>query len=188
MSNALGGITNADIRDTTGSRCFTAGALAIHGSNTENVLTTAAVVHCVNGVFQTDLAIDSEIDISALTVLSAKDGSTISAGTKVHPARSATLGAETLYYVLACKGDVVYVIEPYIDVAAAQDDASYELTCPAGYAPFGIIKLVRAATDTAMFQLGNGTAANGDLDATGRTATFFDVSCLPATAAQVATV
>lgn len=190
MSNGLGNITNRSIRDTLGDRAMNAGLLAIHGTNTENVLTTAAVKHTINGVFQTDFAIDPEIDISALAVISAKDGSVLSAATAAsatvtHAARASGDDDETLTYILACKGNTAYVIEPTIDVAAAQDDADYSLTCPPGYAAFGLIKLVRASTDTAAFQLGNNTAATGDLDATGRTATFFDVSAVPPTVASI---
>lgn len=181
----LSGVTNQNIRSALGDRCFNAGHCVIHGSNTENALTTVAIEHCADGVFQTDFAIDSEIDISALTVLSAKDGETIATGTKTHAAKASGDDDEVLVYILACKGNVAYVVEPYINVAAAQDDAEYELMCPPGYAPFAVIHLTRTAADTATFQLGNNTAAQGDLDATGRTAVFYDISVLPATIAEL---
>jgi hypothetical protein len=186
MSSDLGGVTNRSIRDCLGTRCFTSGALAIDGTNTENVETTVAVVHCVEGVFQTDLATDAEIDLSAKSVLNAKDGAVGAAGSgKTFAARAAGDADETLIFVLACLGDQVFIVEPDVDVAAAQDDANYELNCPAGYAPFGVIKLVRTDADTATFQLGNNTSAQGDLDQTGRTATFFNISVLPPTVADL---
>lgn len=77
MSSELGGITNKSIRDCAGTRAFAAAGLAIHGSNVENALTAAAVPHTINGVFQTAFAIDSEVDLSALAVISAKDGSVL---------------------------------------------------------------------------------------------------------------
>ena len=192
MSNELAGITNRSVRDSIGNRSFTAGLLAIDGVNVENVETTAAVVHIVNGVFQTDLAIDAEIDLSALAVLSAKNGDVLSvagaaSATEAHAALAAGDDTQTLVYILACKGDVVYIIEPDLPVAAAQDKANYNLSCPAGYAPFGLIKVVQAPTSAvgvALFQLGV-----SDLTGiTNRTSTFFDISVCPATIADIVEV
>jgi len=81
MSNSLGGITNADIRDTIGDRCFNVGGLVIDETNTENPKLTTAITHTINGVFQTDFAVAAEIDLSDAAeqiVLSAKDGSVLS--------------------------------------------------------------------------------------------------------------
>jgi hypothetical protein len=195
MSNELGGVTNRSIRDSIGSRSFTSCALAIDDANVENVQTTVAVVHCVNGVFQTDLATIAEMDLSGLAVLSAKDGSVLSAAgatsaTKAHPAiATGAAGGETqtIVYILACKGNVVYIIEETVDVAAAQDDALHRLSCPAGYAPFAAIKVVQVPTlavGVAAFQLGT-----DDLTGiTGRTASFYNLSVCPATVADMATV
>ena len=189
MSNELAGVTNRSIRDGFGDRAFTAGLLAIDGTNVENVETTAAVVHTVNGVFQTDFAIDSEIDLSALAVLNAKNGDVLSAAgatsaTFAHPALAAGDDTQTLTYILACKGNVAYIIEPTTDVAAAQDSADYSLSCPSGYAAFGLIKIVQAPTPSvgvAAFQLG----VDDLTGITGRTSTFFDVSAVPATVADI---
>jgi len=189
MGSELGNVTNASIRDSIGTRSLTAGLVAIHGVNIENVLTTAAVVHMVNGVFQTDFAIDAEIDISALSVLNGKTGVVGAAGSlKTYAARAAGDANQTLILILACLGNVAYAVEASVDVAAATDDADFTLACPSGYAPFGLVKLVRGPTDTATFQWGNNTAANGDLTATGRTATFFDISVCPPTVASIVEV
>lgn len=182
--SGLSNVTNQAVRGVLADRSFTAGGLAIDGANAQNVETTAAVVHTVDGVFQTNFPITAEIDLSALETISAVDGSTINRTT--HAARASGDADETLLYVLACVGTTAYVIEPYVDVAAADDNAEYELTCPAGFAPFGVIKIVRDATDTAAFTLGSDTAANGDLDATGRTTTFTDVAVLPSSASSLA--
>jgi len=182
----LSAVTNAGIRKALGNRCFSAGGFSID-ANPHDVQTAAAVVHCVNGVFQTDFAIAAVIDLSALTVLSAKDGSVL-ASVVTHPAKAAGDDDETVVYVIACKGDTAYIIESSLDVAAADSDADYQLECPAGYAPFGVIKLVRTAADTEDFILGHATSATGDMDTAGRTATFFDVSVLPATLAELTTV
>ena len=193
MSSSLGGITNASIRDCVGTRCFVSGALAIDGVNTENVQTTVAVAHVINGVFQTDLATQSELDIDAAVVINGKTGEVQAAGSsRTFPAGAAGDDDQTLYFVLACKGNVSYVIEGYPDIAAIPDDAetwaNYELTCPSGYAPYGVVKLVRTAADTETFQFGNDTSAQGDLDQTGRTATFFNISVLPAKGSDLVTV
>jgi len=181
----LSAVTNAGIRKALGNRCFSAGGFGID-ANPHDVQTAAAVVHCVNGVFQTDFAIAAVIDLSALTVLSAKDGSTL-ASVVTHPAKAAGDADETVVYIIACKGDTAYIIESSINTAG-DDDADYQLECPAGYAPFGVIKLVRTEADTAAFVLGHATSATGDMDTAGRTATFFDVSVLPATLAELTTV
>jgi hypothetical protein len=82
---------------------------------------------------------------------------------------------------------VAYIIEPTVPVAAAQDDANYDLSCPSGYAPFGLIKVVQAPTASvgvALFQLGVS-------DLTGianRTSTFFDISVCPPTVADIVEV
>lgn len=193
MSNSLGGITNLSIRDTVGTRCFVSGALAIDGTNTENVQTTVAVAHVINGVFQTDLATQAELDIDAAVVINGKNGAVQAAGSlRTFPARATGDADQTLYLVLACKGNVSYAIESYPDIAAIPNDATawadYSLECPSGYAPYGVVKLVRTAADTATFQFGNDTSAQGDLDQTGRTASYFNISVLPAKGSDLVTV
>ena len=144
------------------------------------------------GVLKNFFQIDSEIDLSGLAVINGKNGDVMSAAgatsaTKSHAALAAGDDTQTLVYVLACKGDVAYIIEPTVPVAAAQDDANYDLSCPAGYAPFGLIKVVQAPTSAvgvALFQLGV-----SDLTGiTNRTSTFFDISVVPATVADIVEV
>lgn len=174
MSNELGGITNAAIRDTVGTKALNAVGLVIDGTNVENVSTTAAVTHIIDGVFHTAYAQTDELDLSGVAVIAAKDGASLSEPVD-HPARSATLGSQTLVYILACVGTTPYIIEPTLDVAAANDDADYSLSVPRGYCPFGAIKIVRLATDVADFQLGVDDMSG----ITGRTATFYDLSVCP---------
>lgn len=192
MSNETANITNRSIRDTIMNRSYTAGQLAIHGAQVENVLTTAAVTHTVNGVWQTEFAIDSEIDLSGLAVVDAKTGSELSAAAAAsaafaHPALAAGDDTQTLIYILACKGNVAYIIEATLDVVAAQDNALYELSCPPGYAPFGLIKIVQAPTASvgvAAFKLG----VDDLTSITNRTSTFFDISVVPPTVADIVEV
>ncbi len=199
MSNDLGNVTNKSIRDTIGNCSLSKAGLAVDGVNVENVETTAAVNHTVNGVFQTPFPVTAEINLSALAVINGKDGTVVSAAaagslTKSHPAIAAAgtnrIEAQTIVYILACKGVVAYIIEPDVDVAAAQDDANYDLSCPEGYAPFGLIKIVQtptASTGVAAFKLGSGTI--GDLTGiTGRVTSFFDISVVPPSVAEIVTV
>lgn len=185
MSNELGGITNASIRNSIGDRCFNAGGLVIYETNTENAKIASAIEHTVNGVFQTAYAVAAEIDLSNLAVLSGKDGSVLAsagagaaaAGTVAIPALDSGADAVTKVWLLACKGNTAYIIEPEIDVAA-DDNMSHDLSCPAGYAVFGAIKVAcdPSAGAVATFVLGT-TALTG---VTRQTVTFFDVATVPA--------
>jgi len=134
----------------------------------------------------TDLATIAEWNLSAAVVLDAKTGSVIS-GTKVHPALLAGDDEQTIVYIVACRGNVPYIIESSVDVAAAQDDASYTLTCPHGYAPFGAVKIVQAPTSAvgvALFQFGVSDLTG----VTGRTSTIYNLSHCPASVADMVTV
>jgi len=71
MSNELGGITNQTVRDSIGTYSDGSGVLAVDDVNVENLQNTVAVVHYVNGVKMTDLAIAAEWDLSAAVVLDA---------------------------------------------------------------------------------------------------------------------
>jgi hypothetical protein len=186
MSSDLGNVTNASIRDCLGTMARNAGLLVVHGTKAESVKTSVAVSHLINGVQQTDFAISAEIAMGSVSVLNGKTGEVGAAGSNTTYAARATGDADqTLVMILACKGATAYIVEASVDVAAAQDDADYELSCPSGYAPFGLIKLVRTAADTSTFKWGSTTAAVGDLNATGRTATYFDISVCPPTVASI---
>ena len=181
MSN-LNAITNNAVRQAISTRCFTAVGLAIHGSNVENALTAAAGVHCINGTFQTDLATDTEIDLSASDIIDAA-GNALSAVVTM-PAIAAGGDSRTKVYIVACIGTAQYIIEPEVDVAAAQDNLERTLHCPDGYCPVGLIKVVQSPTDAAgsvLFTLGT-TNMSG---VTNQTVTFSSVSVLPPTVADV---
>ena len=182
MSNELGGVTNRSIRDSIGDRAFTVGVLAVDGTNVENVQTTAAVVHTINGVFQTDYPATAEIDLSAVAVISAKDGASLAAPVAM-PALAAGADPETKCYILACKGATAYIVEPEL-TNASQDKSDHPLTCPAGYAPFGLIKVVHTPTSAA----GVAAFTLGVDDLTGitnRAASFFDIAVVPPTVASI---
>ena len=189
MSNELGGIANASIRDSIGSFSNGQGILAVDETNVENLQTTGPVEHSVNGVSMTDLATIAEWDLSAAVVKDAINGDTLSA-TKAHPAIDSVDDggeAQTLVYIFACRGNVTYIIEETLDVAAAQDDSIHRLTCPKNYAPFGAIKIVQvpiAATGVAAFQLG----VDDLTGITGRTTTVYNLTHCPANVGDMVTV
>jgi hypothetical protein len=186
MSNELGGIANASIRDSVGTYSDGKGVLAVDDGNVENLQNTVAVAHWVNGVKMTDLAIAAEWDLSAAVVLDAKTGAVLTQ-TKAHPALAAGDDTQTIVYILACRGAVAYIIESTLDVAAAQDDAEYILTCPKNYAPFGAVKIVQvptASVGVAAFQLG----VDDLTGITNRTSTVYNLSHCPANLADMVTV
>ena len=119
-------------------------------------------------------------------MLDAKTGAVLN-GTKAHPALAAGDDPQTIVYIFACRGNVPYIIENSVDVAAAQDDASYELTCPKNYAPFGAVKIVQtptAAAGVAAFQLG----VDDLTGITNRASTIYNLSHCPASVADMVTV
>ncbi len=182
MSN-LNAVTNNAVRAPLGTHAMSAAGLAIHGSNVENVRTTGAVAHVIDGKFQTALAADTEIDLSVSTFVDA-DGNVI-AGPVTMPAIAAGDGSRTKVYLLACIGNTQFIIEPEVNVAAAQDNLERDLNCPNGYCPVGTIKVVQSATDaaaSAAFTLGT-TNLSG---VTNQVVTFGDISVVPPTAADVA--
>lgn len=185
MSSELGNVTNKSVRDAIGTISMNAAVLAVDGVNVENVQTGAAVVHKINGVFQTDLAIIAEYDLSAATILSGKDGAVLAAPVTM-PALNAGDDPQTKVYILACAGDNPYVIEPQT-TNASQDYNNHELSCPDGYAPFGAIKIVHTPTDAlgvAAFTLG----VDDLTGITGRVASFYDIATCPPTVADLITL
>lgn len=179
----LNAITNEAVRNACGTRAMTSCGLAIHGANVENVLLASAVVHCIDGNFQTNLAADTEVDLSLSNFIDA-DGNAIG-GPVTMPAIAAGGGSRTKVYLVACIGTAQYIIEPEVNVAAAQDNLERSLHCPNGYCPVGTIKVVQSATDaagSAAFTLGT-TNLSG---VTNQTVTFGSISAVPATVADVA--
>ncbi len=185
MSNELGGITNASIRDTIGNRSFAAAQLVI-GSTTTRVTTTVAVPHVVNGIFQTAFGIVTNLDLLVQTIIGGRNAEILTNYVEMPALPALGVGDDPSVikvYILAAKGDKAYVVEPDIDTAG-DDDASYPLSCPKGFAPFGLIKIEQnptSITGVAAFNLGV-TALTG---VTGQTVTFHDITACPATVADI---
>ena len=150
-------VASKQIREMLATRSLTDGGLAIHGTNTENTLTAAAVVHTIDGVFKS-LAADTEIDISAL-VFKDGDGNTVT--------QEALATAKKCVYVFAVDAAGTEFMFQGVQVLEA-DDAF----CPgvaAGYAAFGAVKVSNATGSD--FTLG--TTA---LDAASVTDTYYDIA------------
>lgn len=182
MSNELGGIANAAIRGTVGTCSLSDGGMVIDESNAENVKIASAITHIINGVYQTPYAVAAEIDLSALTVLSAKDGSTLNAAVPI-PALAAGDDPVTKVWILACKGDEAFIVEPELETAAV-DKTNHPLTCPDGYAPFAAIKVECVPTPS----VGVATFVLGTTDLSGvtnQTVDFFDLAMVPPTVADL---
>jgi len=153
--------TNTVIRNTTANRCFGKAGLAIHGGNSENVQTVAAVDYCIAGVMY-QYAITAEIDLSAcdfITETAAAD--TVSAQAK---------NTDRAYLLVLNSAGTVKVIQ---GTAVATAGTCTVPGCPDGYAPLGVIKVANG--NSATFTLGT-----TGLDAAGVTDTYYDVSLAPA--------
>ena len=176
MSNGLGGITNSAIRDTIATKCITNIALANDAAATQDIEWTVVGTHSIDGEWQTDLAVDTGLDLSAMPAagtLLDRDGVALSAH-RTFAARVAADGSFnnksfTLVYLLACIGTASYIIDPSRE-NASQDYNVDQLVCPAGYCPVGAIKIVFAVTADA-FTLGT-TALTG---VTGQTVTYHNL-------------
>lgn len=171
----LSSIPHDSVRHTVGNRSFTAAGLAIHGSNTENVLTANAVTCCIDGVFNT-LAAQTEIDINGLTFYN-ENGETNTKGVTPYTGVVAVPAASECKFVLAVNAsDTIVVCQGNRAVTAdvtAGTAVSAWPKVPAGFAPFGGVKVVNGSS--ADFTLGA-----TDLDATGITDTYYDLSVVPA--------
>jgi len=151
------------MRNLLGNKSLSAGGLAIHGTNKENVLTAAIVTFTITCVFYTKAA-TAEVDLSALAVLEEDgDADTI----------DALSAGYTRVFLLVMNAAGTMKIVQGTDVA--NGGSAYSPACPDGHAPFGAIKVVNGSGSA--FTLG--TTA---LDAADITSTFKDLSHVPATA------
>lgn len=173
--NKLSAINDAALRAALGSRCLTKATLAINAASAATVKTTGATSYTINGVFYTKAALAAQ----SFAVTHREDGSAVTAtdAAYVQP-------AETTVIYLVCLnavGAVAVVQGGYAGQAVLYaNDKSKVLTSdggvpeiPAGYIAIGAVKVATAAATT----FTPGTTA---LDAAGVTATYFDLSMVPA--------
>ena len=159
----LNAIPHELTRRTLGNVCLASVGLAIHGTNTENVLTANAVA-LVNGGLFNAFAAQTEIDISGKSFFDAA-GDSITAPTSVPD------GYTCKFVLAANSADAIVVICGKPILTSQGDDADWPIL-PDGYAPFGGIKVGNASG--AAFVIGT-----TDLDAAGITDTYYNLMTIP---------
>jgi hypothetical protein len=157
---------NSDaVRQAVGTKCFVSGALAIHGSNAENVLTTVAITHIINGEFRS-LGAQTEIDLSGLSGISSTGVVNAAAGGYA----AIPAGSECKYVLCVNAAGTIRVVEG--DIKSVADAAEFP-NAPADHAAFGGIYVKNGTTSD--FVLGT-----TDLDTAGITDTYHNFSLVPA--------
>lgn len=157
---SLGGIGGQTERLMLGNRALSYGNLAID-ANTENVQTGNAVEFCIDGVLYSKAAV-AEIDVSGLAVIDEQgDTTTMSA--------QAT-GYDRIYLLVLNSSGTIKVVQGQ---AVATGESCYCPGCPAGYAPFGAVKVANATGS-------NFTFGTTGLDTSGITDTYYNLSGVPA--------
>lgn len=153
----------AALRQLVGDRSYSKGILAVHGTNAENVKTTAAVDFSVGGVMYTKAA-TAEFDLSALGVLN-EQGEVLAAVT-------AQAAGKTCNYLLVLNSAGTCGI---IQSEAVTNGATCKCPgTPPTYAPFAAVKVVNGTASAFTF----GTTSLGT---SGLTVTYVDLAVAPAT-------
>lgn len=163
----LADIEAADHALVMANRAYTKGALAIHGSNLFDALTTGAVVYSINGLLYSKAAMAS---VATATLGGAK-GAIDEAGQTVSMVALAS-GFDQAFLLVVNAAGTVKALQglPVVTGAAVPVPG-----CPNLFAPFGLIK-VRNVSSGANFVFG--TTLFG---ASGITTTFYDVAVAPGT-------
>ncbi len=155
-------IDYAALRHVIANRAYSKGVIAIDGTNTENVQTSAAVDYSIGGVMY-QLAITAEIDVSGLGVLT-------EAGATTTMTAQADL-TDRIYLLVLNTAGAIKVIQ---GAAVATGATCYCPSVPDSYCAFAAVK-VKNATGSAF------TFGTTDLDTSGVTDTYFDLTMAPAT-------
>lgn len=171
--------TAAGPQATAGNRCTSAHVLAINAGGAATVKTTGAIVHTLDGVTRSKAA------LSAQSIAVTHNYLGVASAGYVQPAST------TVYYTLAVNaaGSVAVVQGAYFgqtfDTAPTASLGQNSFggarvtgdgavpSVPAGYCPFGLVKVATNGSTT----FTPGTTA---LDAAGVTASFFDLAVIPA--------
>lgn len=171
--------TAAGPQSTAATRCMSYPALAINAAGAATVKTTNAIDYSIDGVTRRKTALAAQ----SLAVTHNQLG--VASGGYVQPAST------TVYYTLAVNaaGAVAVVQGTYFgqtfDTAPTASLGQNSFggarvtgdgavpSVPAGYCPFGLVKIVTNASTTF-------TAGTTALDAAGVTASYFDLAVIPA--------
>lgn len=165
-------LNQAADRDLLGNMCLSKAGLAI-GTVKSGINTANAITYSVGGVIP---AAKAAMTSQALTNAYSRGGKQLG-NTYVQPANT------TVFYTLSLKADGTVavtqgtyagqiLVDPTQNGVSTGGDGLVP-NAPAGHTPFGVIKVATGATT---FTLGTTL-----LDAANVTATFYDVSVLPAT-------
>lgn len=163
-------ITNAAIRELLANRTYVKATLAINAASAATVKNTGAIIFSVDGVMYTKAA------LAAQSIAVTHNYLGVAGGAYVQPVST------TVFYVLSL--DATGAVSVVQGTFAGQDLSQRNMGTSAkgtgalpdprdGTAPFGVIKVVTNGVATF-------TAGTTALDAAGVTATYFDVSILPA--------
>lgn len=171
----LSKVPNQDIVNALGNQCHTKATLAINAGGAATIRTTGTTTYSVGGVFYSKAALTAQ----SIAVTHRFDGAPV---TVADPAYVQPIDT-TVIYVLALNaaGTVAVVQGSYAgqqivygsDLSKIVTAGGGVPTLPAGYTPFGAIKI--ATNGVATF-----TPGTTLLDAAGVTATYFDLTLLPA--------
>lgn len=175
----LSDITAAALLQILSAYSLTKGVLAINAASAATVKTTNAISYAVNGVLY------SKAILAAQSIAVTHDFQVAPSLGYVQPAGTTayyTLGVNAAGTVSVSQSSFLgqkYAADPTLGVgAAAMVGVSFignglPADVPAGYAPFGMVKIVTAGAATF-------TAGTTALDAANITATYFDLSVVPA--------
>lgn len=172
----LSTIANRDIYNALANACEVKGGLAINAAGAATVKTTAALNYSVDGVLYSKAILAAQ----AITVTHRADGKPV---TTLDPAYVQPINT-TVIYILALNaaGTVAVVQGTYAgqqlvygsDISKLVTSGGGVPKLPAGYTPFGAIKVVTNGSTTF-------TPGTTLLDAAGLTVSYFDLALLPTT-------
>lgn len=167
-------VWNQDLVNALGNQCQTKATLAINAGGAATVRTTGATIYTVGGVMYTKAALTAQ----SAAVTHRFDGAPV---TTADPGYVQPINTTVIYVLALNAGGTVAVVQGTFagQQVVYGSDLSKVVTAgggvpalPAGYTPFGAIKV--ATNGVATFN--PGTTA---LDAAGLTVTFFDLGLLP---------
>lgn len=164
-------LTGQALRDLIGNMSYSKAVLAINAASAATVKTTGALAFSINGVQLTKAALAAQ----SIAITHTDDGR-VAGNSYVQPALT------TVYYTLGVNaaGTISVTQGTYAGqlLISGQAGSSYAgdgsvPNAPAGYVPFGVMKVATGAATTF-------TPATTLLDAALVTVTYFDVAVMPA--------
>ena len=162
-------------RSAVASQCHVKATLAAHNTGVKTVKNTGAIIYSIDGIMYTKAALSNQ----AITITHRFDGSKV---TTNDPAYVQPAETEVIYlFALNAAGTLAVIQGSYAgqeikysgDLSRVLTGAGGVPAVPKGYAVFGAMKVVTATATTF-------TPTSTNLDASGVTATFYDLALAPA--------